>query len=81
MIRTSHKEERADTTVHTREVFGNALIPLSPPPPSPRTGFQLSQALIKLFTTPEIIGYPVEKQEELEADACLAFGGPEMLTK
>lgn len=39
------------------------------------------KALIKLFTTPEIIGYPVDKQEELESDACLAFGGPEMLAK
>ncbi|CAM9991246.1 unnamed protein product [Ectocarpus sp. 12 AP-2014] len=37
--------------------------------------------LVKLFTTPEIIGYPVENQEVLESDPCLAAGGPELLTK
>lgn len=41
----------------------------------------ITQALVKLFTTPEIIGYPVDKQEELEADGCLAYGGPELLAK
>lgn len=39
------------------------------------------KALVKVFTTPEIIGYPVEHQDELEADACLAVGGPELLKK
>lgn len=39
------------------------------------------QALVKLFTTPEIIGYPVERQDELEADPCLSAGGPELLEK
>lgn len=39
------------------------------------------QTLVKLFTTPEIIGYPVENQAELEADPCLAYGGPELLEK
>lgn len=46
-----------------------------PPPPSPW------QTLVKLFTTPEIIGYPVENQELLESDPCLAAGGPELLAK
>ncbi|CAN0330816.1 unnamed protein product [Ascophyllum nodosum] len=39
------------------------------------------KALVKLFTTPEIIGYPVENQEELEADPCLAVGGMELYAK
>ena len=39
------------------------------------------QMLVKLFTTPEIIGYPVENQETLESDPCLAAGGPELLAK
>ncbi|CAM9289227.1 unnamed protein product [Scytosiphon promiscuus] len=39
------------------------------------------KTLVKLFTTPEIIGYPVENQEALEADPCLAAGGPELLAK
>lgn len=39
------------------------------------------QTLVKLFTTPEIIGYPVENQELLEADPSLSAGGPELLAK
>lgn len=39
------------------------------------------QTLVKLFTTPEIIGYPVENQEMLEAEPCLAAGGPDLLAK
>lgn len=39
------------------------------------------KTLVKLFTTPEIIGYPMENQELLEADPCLAAGGPELLAK
>ncbi|CAM9128460.1 unnamed protein product [Choristocarpus tenellus] len=39
------------------------------------------KALVKLFTTPEIIGYPLQGQEELEANPSLAAGGPELLQK
>ncbi|CAM9406946.1 unnamed protein product [Discosporangium mesarthrocarpum] len=39
------------------------------------------KALVKLFTTPEIIGYPIQGQEELEANPSLAAGGPELLEK
>ncbi|CAM9673880.1 unnamed protein product [Phaeothamnion confervicola] len=37
--------------------------------------------LLRLFTTPEIIGYPLAAQAEIEAQPALALGGTELLAK
>ncbi|CAM9284286.1 unnamed protein product [Chrysoparadoxa australica] len=37
--------------------------------------------LLRQFTTPEIIGYPLPQQQELEGHPCLAEGGPQLLAK